>query len=507
MTSTRNYRLQPPRPSWGIRAPTKKAQSTNQGIRILPAPERCHVPIEFGTEGKPQLLVEVGEKVLTGQAIARTTDGLQTHASISGSIGSIGPRAIPGPDHAMADCVEIIGDGQDRWHPACVAPELDGQSAADIRAHIAAAGIVGLGGALFSTAAKLATPSTIHMLILNGTECEPYISCDEMLLRERPLQVLQGARIMLRALGAKRAVVAIESDMPEARVAIYDAAADMEEIDVAVVTAKYPAGGERQLIELLTEAEVPIKGLPKDVGYLCQNVATSAAVAEYFATGKPLISRIVTVTGGAMTQALNMEARIGTSLETLIEAAGGFDTPPATLIMGGPMMGHTLPHARLPVTKATNCIIAADATELNRTICEYPCIRCAECSDVCPARLMPQFLLSACESHNTKSMEELNLESCIECGCCDFVCPSHIALTQKFIASKRQLRHAQAEKSAAKRARERALHRDARLSRKSGRQAAELARQDARLSVDGDASQTELAQLIARSNAKDKTDG
>ncbi len=507
MTSAKHYRLQPPRPSWGVRAAPNKTQSTNQGIWVLPAPERCHVPIDSGTSGEPELLVETGDAVLTGQAIARTTDGLQTHASTSGTVGSIGPRAIPGPDHATARCVEIIGDGQDRWHPDCVAPDIHGQDAETIRRHIAAAGIVGLGGALFPTATKLDTARTIHALILNGTECEPYISCDEMLLRERPRQVLQGARMMLRALNAKRAVIAVESDMPDARVALYDAAADMEEIDVAVVTAKYPAGGERQLIELLTGAEVPIKGLPQDIGYICQNVATAAAVAEYFASGKPLISRIVTVTGDAVARPVNVETRIGTSIESLIESTGGLATPPAKLVMGGPMMGHTLPHARLPVTKATNCIIAAETTELTPTIREYPCIRCAECSDVCPARLMPQFLLTACDSHDTKSMQALSIESCIECGCCDYVCPSHIPLTRKFIAGKQELRHAGAEKSAAQKAREQALNREARLKKKSQTQAADLAKLDARLSADQNASEAELAQLLARKHAKDKAPG
>ena len=280
------------------------------------------------------------------------------------------------------------------------------------------------------------------MLIINGAECEPYITCDEILMREHAADIIRGTHIMLRALQAPLAVIAVESDMPEARVALVDAIEvdDSEDIRVAVVTAKYPAGGERQLIELIAEREVPAGGLPADVGVLCHNVATATAIADLYDRGRPLISRIVTVTGRGIAEPANFDVRIGTPIETIFPLCGGLNDNVDHLIMGGPMMGIALTDATLPVTKATNCLIVMQTGDVSPTHFEMPCIRCGECLQVCPARLQPQELLTAANRNDLQALADLSLDACIECGCCDYVCPSQIMLTGRFVAAKPALR-------------------------------------------------------------------
>jgi electron transport complex protein RnfC len=344
---------------------------------------------------------------------------------------------------------------------------------------VAAAGIVGLGGALFSTAGKLANCDGVHTLILNGTECEPYITCDEILLREHARRILIGARIMMRAVGATRTIVGIESDMPEARVAIWDVieAESLDDVFVSIVTAKYPAGGERQLIQLITDDEVPENGLPSDIGYLCQNVGTAAAVADLFSDGRPLISRVVTVTGRGVGEPINIDARIGTPMGELLSMAGGLSEDSSHLVMGGPMMGAAVQSPDVPITKATNCLIVMTPAEISPTLPEMPCIRCGECSQVCPAQLLPQELLNADRRHDMAALIELGLNACIECGCCDYVCPSQILLTDRFVDSKIRLREFQRERDQAERARRRFEAREARLAKGESAREAELQKQ------------------------------
>jgi len=290
----------------------------------------------------------------------------------------------------------------------------------------------------------------------------------------------QAARLLLAATGIPRAVIAIKTDMPAARIALSDAlqAAADPRLSLAVVTGKYPAGGERQLVELVLGTEVPAGGLPRDAGVVCQNVATAAAVAGFFATGQPLISRIVTVTGGAIAAPCNVEARIGTPAATLIAAAGGYIGTPRRLVMGGPMMGIALPDDDLPITAATNCLLAATAGELGiDTDDELPCIRCGDCIEACPARLLPQALLVACRQNDLAALDRLGAAECIECGACDYACPSHIALTRRFTTAKQQLRDAAGAAAAAQLAREHHAARTARLAREAAAREQELAAQ------------------------------
>ena len=387
MAETVKYNARPPRPAWGIRPVPRKTISLRQPIRTMPPPERVILPVAqcFGMTARP--LVTVGQHVLTGQPVAVATDPSQTipetrlHASISGIVTAIEPRPVPGSTASDTLCISIDSDGHDRpW------PDPDGpgdpmaMTPTRIVDHIALGGIVGLGGALYPTASKLRAGRPIDTLILNGVECEPYITCDEILMRDHAANILRGAKIMLRALDAPLAVVAVESDMPEARVAMHEAikADGCENIHVAVVTAKYPAGGERQLIELVMNREVPENGLPADVGIVCHNVGTAAAVADLFDRHRPLISRIVTVTGRGIENPENIEARIGTPIRELFAIAGGLRDDVSHIIMGGPMMGIALPDDTVPVTKAMNCLVVMQTGDVSPAQAEMPCIRCGD---------------------------------------------------------------------------------------------------------------------------------
>lgn len=488
---------QPARPPWGVRVEPRKAGSTGRPIRPLPLPARVEIPLDRGHAGIAEPEVAVGDPVLTGQVIARAGP-LAVHASIAGVVTGIRERPIVGGRGPSGPCIVIDGDGTDRWHPSVAPPPAAAiQDPAAIVGYLAAAGIVGLGGAQFPADRKLAGAPLDGVLIINGAECEPYISCDEMLIRTRPDAVLAGTRVMMGALGCPSAVIAVESDMPAARVALAEAieAAGIGDIGVAVVTAKYPAGGERQLIELLTGREVPEHGLPRDVGCICQNVGTAVAVADLFATGRPLVSRIVTVTGAAVPEPVNVEARIGTALGELLAAAGGLNAAPSRLIVGGPMMGVEVPDAGMPVCAATNCVIAATAEEFPAPGIEMPCIRCGDCVEVCPARLMPQELLAACAADDRAGLAMLGLDACIECRSCDYVCPSQIALTPRFVAAKTRLHASRTAALLARTARERHANREARRAADAEARDAALAAQDAALGQDEDAA---LAALLAR---------
>jgi len=486
MTETVKYNARPPRPAWGIRPLPRKTISLQQPIRTMPPPERVVLPIAqcFGMTAQP--LVTVGQHVLTGQPVAVATSPSKNipetrlHASISGTVTAIEPHTVPGPAASDPLCISIDSDGNDRpW------PDLDDlgdpmtMAPTQIVRHIALGGIVGLGGALYPTATKLQADRPIDTLILNGVECEPYITCDEILMRDHAANILRGAKIMLRALGAPLAVVAVESDMPEARVALHEAirADGYDNIHVAVVTAKYPAGGERQLIELVMNREVPENGLPADVGIVCHNVGTAAAVADLFDRHRPLISRTVTVTGRGIENPVNIDARIGTPIGELFTIAGGLRDDVSHIIMGGPMMGITLPDDTVPVTKAMNCIVVMQTGDVSPLQTEMPCIRCGECLQVCPARLLPQELLTAARQHDMEALQELGLDACIECGCCDYVCPSQIQLTDRFIAAKAELRRHRAETRRAGHAGQRHAAREARLAAQREAEAAALERQ------------------------------
>lgn len=509
MKQRRGFNLQPARPVWGVHPPLHREMSMQRGLSAAPLPSRVIIPVDqsLGVSAAP--LVRTGQRVRTGELIAaapasQATHAASIHASISGHVTAIEPRHVAGGDDPKGLCVVIENDGLDERHPDCRSIEPFSLPPQEIIQRIAEGGIVGLGGALFDTAEKLRGARELFGLILNGAECEPYITCDEMLMRERADAIVQGALIMMRALGDTKTVIALENDMPEARVALHDAidAREAENIDVAVVTAKYPAGGERQLIEMITGREVPADGLPADIGYLCHNVATAAAVADLFATGEPLISRVVTLSGECIAQPGNFVVRIGTLITDLVAANGGYAGEVSRLVMGGPMMGIALPRDDVPITKATNCLVALPAVISEAHHPERPCIRCAECSEVCPARLLPQQLLVACRSDDMEALDELGLDACIECGCCDYVCPSFIPLTARFAEAKQTVRAHKEKRRQAARAHARFEARQKRLAREEAELAVDLQQQVSELG-EADAIDT----LMARVARKDENSG
>jgi electron transport complex protein RnfC len=351
---------------------------------------------------------------------------------------------------------------------------------------------------MFPTRIKLNPGLGVTTLILNGAECEPRITCDDALMRSEPDSILLGAQIMLRILEADECLIAVKehSTACDHLQASIDGLND-DRFRLERVPDLYPAGGEAQLINLLKGIEVPHEGLPWDTGVICQNVATAAALADFFSNAEPLISRIVTVSGRGVRQPVNVRARIGTPLSDLIECAGGYTDEAQRLIMGGPMMGIALPDDALPVTKACNSLFVAGQSELPATAPEMPCIRCGECATACPVNLMPQLLLQSARAQDFARLETLALPDCIECGCCDYVCPSHIPLTQQFRAAKQSRWDIGLEKRRAQLAQQRFAARTARLDRDG---------QTDTVAAIHDVGQDELSELLRRSGIEDMAD-
>ena len=481
MSAPATWQAQPRRPAWGVRTPRRKSLTTQAPILEAPPPARVTIPLGHGAARPATPRVNIGQTVRCGEPIALPARPGQPviHASIAGRIAAIDAYPVAG-SALPVPCIVIEraqseSDQHESWWDGYPAqPDAEALPADEIRRQIASAGIVGLGGALFPTALKLAAAGEQPRLLLNGAECEAYISCDDMLLRERAGRVVAGARILCTALGAELGVIALKTDMPEARTALLAALeqAGDPRLAISTVTAKYPAGGERQIIELVFGREVPAGGLPIDIGVVCQNVATAAAVADFFLAGRPLVSRIITLSGGGIAQPRNIEARIGTPIAELVALAGGYTGNPQRLIMGGPMMGIALPDDALPVSAATNCLVAATATELGDASPEQPCIRCGLCVEACPAGLMPQELLAAVRMEHTDRLATLGVSACIECGACDYSCPSHIPLATQFQAGKQMLSRAQLTRARASIARARFEARTQRLAHDSSEQPA-----------------------------------
>lgn len=503
----------------GLRLDAHKASSTAGPIRTLPLPPEFTIPLQQHIGAPAEPLVTAGERVLKGQLVARpkSASGAPIHAPSSGLVVAVTERPVPHPSGIPAPCIVLEPDGEDR---AVALPAMDhaAMTPEDIRARIHEAGIVGLGGAVFPTATKLASPAA-DLLILNGAECEPYISCDDMLMRERAREVVAGARIMMRALGVSRCLIAIEDNKPIAEAALHDAIAQAgaNAITLQTVPSIYPEGGERQLIQVLTGREVPSRGLPRDIGVVCQNVGTAAAVHRAFAKGEPLLARVMTITGAGVSEPCNVEARIGTPISWIVEHCGGYTATARRLVMGGPMMGFALPDDAVPVVKATNCILVLGDEELRNTDAPAACIRCGECARVCPASLLPQQLYWFARARNTEKLQEYDLFDCIECGCCDYVCPSHIPLAQYFRAAKGDIRTQLRERSKADHARERFEARQRRLEQEKEERAEKLRRKKEALrqrATEGSekvdektARKTEIAAAVARAKAKHENDG
>lgn len=435
------------KPSWGVHPDDHKRPAADAPLRVLPLPERVYMPLSQHVGGAARPIVLVGQRVLKGQLIAEAQGNISApiHASVSGTVTAIGDVTAPHPSGLPLKAITIDSDGQDRWianplaDPFSVAPE-------EVARRAALGGVVGLGGATFPSAVKFALGKRLSVatLIVNGGECEPYLSSDDRIMRDFADQVVDGARIVMHAIGAREALVGIEDNKPEAIAAMRKAAAPYPEVKIRPVPARYPMGSDKQLIQTLTGKEVPSDARAAEVGVLVHNVSTCAAVHKAVRLGQPLVERIVTINGGAVATPGNIFVPLGTMISELL-AFAGLKEAPSRLILGGPMMGTPLLHDRIPIVKGASGVLAFNAAEA--AVPEAgPCIRCGSCTKACPMGLLPLEMAARIKVGDLEGAQAYALQDCISCGCCAYVCPSHIPLVQYFSHAKGELTAAERSK-------------------------------------------------------------
>ncbi len=465
----------------GVKPATNKTQSVTQPIAVAPLPSRLVVPLHQSIGGTPRPIVAPGDTVLKGQKIGEADGWISAavHAPTSGTVLAVELYPAAHPSGLTAPSVIIEPDGEDRWiarQPVdyrALEPEA-------VRELLREAGVVGLGGAVFPTHGKLTPAKTVPMeeMVINGAECEPYITCDDLLMRERAEEVVRGAGIFRDLLKPRRVLIGIEDNKPEAVAAMTAAVkalgSDFAEFEVIAVPTRYPAGGAKQLIRVLTGKEVPNGKRSTDLGVQCFNVATAYTAWRAIAHGEPVISRLVTVTGN-VDECRNWEALIGTPMNELLQL-GRPRSDTDGIIMGGPMMGFLVPDQTAPVVKATNCLIAHSPTLFPPKPPEMPCIRCGECARACPHELQPFEMYWFSRAKNFGKTQEYAIFDCIECGCCSFVCPSRIPLVQYFRFAKSEIWARERDKNAAEGAKARFEFKQAREEREKAEKAEKLAK-------------------------------
>ncbi|MCA0185201.1 MAG: electron transport complex subunit RsxC [Proteobacteria bacterium] len=462
----------------GVKPATHKEQSTLAPIASVPLPDRLVIPLHQSVGGHPRPLVQPGERVFKGQRIGAADGSLSSavHASTSGLVRDIVPAVMPHTSGLTTLSVVIEPDGEDRWG------ELDkvrfrSTPPDELRDFLRDAGIVGLGGAVFPSHLKLkpGKEGALQTLVINGAECEPFITCDDMLMRERAGDMLKGIIAMRHMLQAREVLIGIEDNKPQAIAAVQAAIAASGEtgIEAVAIPTRYPAGGAKQLIRVLTGIEVPHGRRSTDFGVQCFNVGTAYSIFEALELGRPLISRIVTVAGN-VDAPRNYEVLIGTPMDHVVRLSGA-RTDTDRYIMGGPMMGARMPAFDVPVVKATNCILVGSPALFPPPPPEMPCIRCGECAKACPADLAPFEMYWHSRAKNFGKAQEYHLFDCIECGCCSFVCPSHIPLVDYFRFSKSEIWAREREKEAADAARDRFEFKNLRQEREKQEKAEKLA--------------------------------
>ncbi len=420
----------------GIHPEYRKDRTSECAVVAMPIPRILYLPLQQHIGAPAEPVVQVGDLVKKGQLLARNQGVVSapTHAPTSGRITAIEQVTAPHPSGLPQLTIVLETDGLDEWAdlPAPMADPF-AASADDIRARVAASGIVGLGGATFPSAVKLnlGKQHKLTTLLLNGAECEPYLTCDDRVMREYADEVIDGARIMAHALGTKRIVVGIETNKPQAVVAMTQAAAAFANIEVVGVPVQYPMGSERHLVQAITGLETPARKLTADLGVVVHNVGTARAVHHAIRLGQPLISRVVTVSGGAVTEARNVAVLVGTMMSELVAFCGGLREPPRRIISGGPMMGTPLPSLEVPVVKGTCGVLALTASEVNEAPAG-PCIRCGGCVTICPCGLSPLDMASHIRRDNFEAAAGLGVMDCVSCGSCSYMCPSNIPLVHFF---------------------------------------------------------------------------
>ena len=462
----------------GVKPDTNKTPSVQAPIGIAPIPSLLVVPLHQSIGGIPNPLVEAGERVLKGQRIGDPDKWVSSavHAPTSGTVIAVEERVAPHPSGLPTLSVVIEPDGRDEWIErtpldyATLEPE-------QVREILRDFGVVGLGGAVFPTHAKLTPAKSVPMdaLVINGAECEPFMTCDDLLMRERPEEIVRGIGIFRDLLRPKRVLIGIEDNKPEAVAAMKAAVAKVgEPFEVIAVPTRYPAGGAKQLIRVLTGKEVPASKRSPEMGVQCFNVGTAYSAWRAIAHGEPVLSRIVTVTGN-VEQPRNWEVLLGTPIRDVI-ALGKPKADTNRFVMGGPMMGFEIPDIESPVVKATNCVIAGSPSLFPPPPPEMPCIRCGACAEACPHELQPFEMYWFSRSKNFGKAQEYNIFDCIECGCCSYVCPSRIPLVQYFRFAKSEIWSRERDKSLADAAKARFEFRNERDEREKAEKTERLAK-------------------------------
>ncbi|WP_323634840.1 electron transport complex subunit RsxC [Pectobacterium polaris] len=488
----------------GIHPPEMKTQSSQIPLRQIPLPEQFIIPLKqhLGPEG--EICVSVGDKVLRGQPLTRGKGRtLPVHAPTSGTVNAIRQHTTAHPSGLSELSIIIVPDGDDRWCERQTLTDYRAQSVDTLLAHLHQAGIAGLGGAGFPTAAKLQGGMRgIETLIINGAECEPYITADDRLMQECAEEIIQGVEILSFLLQPKRILIGIEDNKPEAISALRLALGKRIDIQLRVIPTKYPSGGAKQLTKILTGKEVPFGKHSAAIGVLMQNVGTAFAIKRAVIDGEPLTERVVTLTGEALRQPGNVWARLGTPVRHLLKQGGFHVNKQPMVVMGGPLMGFTLPSLDVPIVKISNCLLAPSHAEMEPVAEEQSCIRCSKCADACPAGLLPQQLYWFSRGQEHEKARNHHLFDCIECGACAYVCPSNIPLVQYYRQEKAEIRAIDEEAQRAAQAKVRFDAKQARLEREKA--ARELRHKKAAASVsttDKDAVQAALERVRRKQTA------
>ncbi|WP_336795503.1 electron transport complex subunit RsxC [Erwinia aphidicola] len=425
----------------GIHPPEMKTQSNGTPLRQLPLPAQFILPLKqhIGNEG--EICVRPGDAVLRGQALTFGNGRmLPIHAPSSGTVSKIAPHMTAHPSALAEMCIFITPDGEDRWIDKQTLSEYRSLDRQEVVRRVHQAGVAGLGGAGFPTATKLKGGLRgVNTLIINAAECEPYITADDRLMQDCAAEVLEGCRILAWTLQAERTLIGIEDNKPEAIAALKAALGSARDMEIRVIPTKYPSGGAKQLTKILTGKEVPHGGRSTDIGVLMQNVGTAYAVKRAIIDGEPLTERVITLTGESLRQPGNVWGRLGTPISHLLHHADFAPGAEQMVVMGGPLMGFTLPTLDVPVVKITNCILAPAASEMGHNEPEQGCIRCSACADACPAALLPQQLYWYSRGGDHDKAREHNIADCIECGACAYVCPSNIPLVQYYRQEKAEI--------------------------------------------------------------------
>ncbi|MGF1723367.1 electron transport complex subunit RsxC [Photobacterium nomapromontoriensis] len=492
----------------GVHPPENKSLSNQSEITDAGVPDELVLPLKQHIGTKGDILVAVGDSVLKGQPLTQSDMSMcvPIHAPTSGTVTAIEPRTTAHPSGLSDLCIVIQSDGEDLWGSQHKIPDYESKDPADLIDAIRLSGIAGLGGAGFPTGRKLqGSLGLTDIMIINAAECEPYITADDRLMQDCAEDVVEGIRILRHIVQPKLTLIGIEDNKPDAIKALEQCISTEDNILIRVIPTKYPSGSSKQLVKILTGREVPSQARSSAVGVVVQNVGTAFAVKRAIIDGEPLIERVVTLTGEAFQHRGNVFARLGTPIAYLLDNYGYQpDKKYPRVIVGGSLMGFTLPHANVPITKMTNCILAPKRRELPLYNHEMACIRCSACADACPSSLLPQQLQWYAKDQDYDKCEEYNLFDCIECGACAYVCPSEIPLVNYYRQAKAEIYARRQDEANAERAKQRFEAKQARFERDKAarenrfKQAAEDRRQEMASSGGNDA----VAAAIARVKAK-----